>query len=95
MTAVVIETETGGRRWTLVDIVENLYLHLARFLYGAWISPYVWVIFGLMAMAQTPQASWQTWVRNILVVVFLANSGRLWEWHNATRKAHLKSGASS
>jgi hypothetical protein len=39
---------------------------------------------------QHPQTWWGMYVRDILVIAFVANFGRLWEWHNATRKAYVK-----
>jgi hypothetical protein len=91
MTTLIIQTEDANRRrWTVVDIIENLYLHLVRFLYGAWTSPFVWLIFGIIMTIQHPQTWWGMYVRDILVIAFVANFGRLWEWHNATRKAYVK-----
>lgn len=94
MTNVMVQTESTApnrRAWTFVDGVENVYMHLVRFLYGAWTSPYVWVIFAIAVMAQPTHAPWETWVRNLLIVAFLFNFGRLWQWHNQVRKDFVKS----
>jgi hypothetical protein len=91
MTTLMIQTETTNRRRNAVDVVENAYLHLVRFLYGAWTSPFVWFIFGILVVVQQPHVWWMVYGRDILTVIFMANFGRLWEWHNATRKEYVKS----
>lgn len=94
MTTLMIPTGTPERRWTVVDIVDNTYLHVVRFLYGAWVSPYVWLIFGLFALAQPAESFWMVWIRNVALVVFVANFGRLWQRQETMRKNQAK-GASS
>lgn len=93
MTNVMVQTESTApnrRAWTVVDGIENAYLHLARFVYGMWTSPFAWFIFGILVIIQHPQTWWMLYIRDIVAFAFIANFGRLWHWHDAIRKEHVK-----
>jgi hypothetical protein len=96
MTSLIIQTEDIPttapirHRFTIADAVEPFFLHIVRFIYGMWTSPHVWFVFGILAILQHPQVWWMEYVRDLAVLVFLANFGRLWELHNAARKAFVK-----
>lgn len=78
------------QHFTVVDTVESTYLHITRFLYGAWTSPYVWLIFGIALLVQSPQSTVLSVLFRVLAVSFLLNVGRLWQVQNQIRKNYVR-----
>lgn len=93
MTIQTVVTETFSQNYqrpSIVDTVESSYLHAVRFLYGAWTSPYVWLIFGIALLVQTSQNTVLSVLFKVLAVAFILNVGRLWKVQDIARKNYVR-----